>query len=109
MFSGSVTSPSAMFAYDPARREIVATPNGVIYRKLVSVLVGSTLLGTVATGPSLPPGIPAVDVRALRGTDGKLRMLVVSAVSPRPQHHLSLIPPHSVCPAVCGGGSCGDG
>ena len=51
---------------------------GVLYKKLVTLLVGSTLLGTAATGPFLPPQIPAVDVRAFRGTDGKLRMLIVS-------------------------------
>eukprot|EP01043_Picozoa_sp_COSAG02_P026696 COSAG02_NODE_1545_length_11996_cov_6.889636_9_plen_359_part_00 len=74
---GGATSASVMFSFDPSHGQIVATPNGVIYKKLVSLMTGSTVLSSTVQGPSLPPGIPAVDVQALRGSDGKLRLLIV--------------------------------
>ena len=50
-----------LFSFDAATNATVATPTGVIYRKLVRTLVGSSILGAVvdvSTFPPLPGGTP---------------------------------------------------
>jgi hypothetical protein len=78
LLAGSLTTPSALFAYDPESNATVATPTGVIWRKFVQVLAGSTLLGSEAGVAALPSGAPGVDVQAVEGAGGEVSLLVVN-------------------------------
>eukprot|EP00038_Savillea_parva_P003445 m.125802 g.125802 ORF g.125802 m.125802 type:complete len:458 (+) comp11176_c4_seq6:76-1449(+) len=74
-----------LFAYDAQRNVTVATPNGVMYRRLVQLLVNATVLPTNTTSPLLPsvgghPAARGVDVHAIRGRDNVVRLLIVNKV-----------------------------
>jgi hypothetical protein len=98
LLGGNPTSPNSLFVWNSTINRTVATPTGVIWWKFIRVLTGSTLLGTTAAGPTLPSGVPAVDIQALQTASGGLALLIVNklgvdaVVFPEIDDH-----PRSVC------------
>jgi hypothetical protein len=83
LFGNLQRSGCTLFGFDAATNTTMATPTGVWYRKLVRLLVGSTLLGTTYTGPMLPSiqlstPVAGLDVQALREASGSLALLMVN-------------------------------
>ena len=101
LFAGSVNSPNALFSWDAEARRVVATCNGVVWRKFVLELQGSNLLGATSTGPELPGGsvpVSGVDIQAVRGAEGDLALLVVNKLGVPAQVKTTVAGQiHSVC------------
>lgn len=69
---------TSLFTFDSAKQQIVATATGVVWWKLVRVLVDSTLLGAEVASPQLPGGTPAVDVQVVQSDTEGTQLLVVN-------------------------------